>query len=144
MKVFATALLLSASLAVSAGTAIESVPHGSGAPGNVGVENATEVTNGIMHAPQYMPGYPTAATIWPRVIDLPCTRADGTVTCSGYEWSPALGRGEYLFFNQKVQEPLPTPEVVAPVKVPEVLATPLPQKYKAKPKKPLIKRKICK
>ncbi|WP_426147251.1 hypothetical protein [Polaromonas sp. DSR2-3-2] len=50
---------------------------------------------GVYHAPQYMPGFPTAATIWPRVIEVKCQND----LCAGYENTPALGRGEYLFFK---------------------------------------------
>lgn len=55
--------------------------------------------------PQYLPYYPTAATIWPRVIEVPCVREkDGKLTCEGYNWTPAMGRGEYLFIMPKVTE----------------------------------------
>ena len=34
---------------------------------------ATQVGDyGVYHAPQYMPGFPTAATIWPRVVEVKC------------------------------------------------------------------------
>ena len=60
-----------------------------------GTENALPVGSlGVWHVPQYLPGYPTAATIWPRVIFLQCT-AD---LCAGYTITPEVGRGEYLFF----------------------------------------------
>lgn len=78
---------------------IRQVDMGSGAPTNAKERNATiaqEVGDyGVYFAPQYMPGYPTAATIWPRVVNVRC---DGDM-CEGYENSPALGRGEYLFFK---------------------------------------------
>jgi hypothetical protein len=48
----------------------------------------------VWHVPQYLPGFPTAATIWPRVIILQCA----SDLCSGYEITPEMGRGEYLFF----------------------------------------------
>lgn len=51
--------------------------------------------HGVYHAPQYMPGFPTAATIWPRIIEVQCQNN----LCAGYEITPALGRGEYLFFK---------------------------------------------
>ena len=58
-------------------------------------DNAEPVGDlGVWHVPQYMPGYPTAATIWPRVVIIQC---EGDV-CPGYEVTPELGRGEYLFF----------------------------------------------
>lgn len=57
---------------------------------------ATQVGDyGVYHVPQYMPGYPTAATIWPRVVEVKCQNN----ACEGYQNTPALGRGEYLFFK---------------------------------------------
>ena len=86
---------------------------GSGTPAKnaSGFENAkvvdnSKVENNILHAPQYMPGYPTAAVIWPRVVEVPCTKtAKGDLNCSGYNWSPAMGPGEYLFVSPRVVEP---------------------------------------
>lgn len=74
---------------------------------------ATQVGDyGVYHAPQYMPGFPTAATIWPRVVEVKCQND----LCEGYENTPALGRGEYLFFK-----PVNT---VATVSMPIVVAVP--------------------
>ena len=74
-------------------------------------ENAKVVGNyGVYHAPQYMPGYPTASTIWARVIDVQCSG----VRCSGYNWSPEMGRGEYLFFRPLAVAPIPVAERVVP------------------------------
>lgn len=76
---------------------------------------ATQVGNyGVYHAPQYMPGFPTAATIWPRVVEVKCQND----LCEGYENTPALGRGEYLFFK-----PINT---VAAVSIPVVAPAPVP------------------
>jgi len=106
---------------------IERDTLGSGTPGKAGFENSTLVLdNDIYHAPQYMAAFPTAATIWPRVVDVACVRVgtsveatydkDGSMTgvfaqptlkCEGYEWTPKMGRGEYLFFRPHVQEPAP-------------------------------------
>lgn len=107
------AVLVAASVAsFAAEVSVGRVANGSGTPGNVGVENAKEVYNDILHAPQYMAGYPTAATIWPRVIDVPCTKeANGNLKCDGYKWTPNLGRGEYLFVSPKVVE-APAPVVI--------------------------------
>lgn len=75
---------------------IERVNMGSGLQNATGTENAQPVGDlGVWHAPQYMPGYPTAASIWPRVVEVEC--ADSV--CSGYTVTPDLGRGEYLFFR---------------------------------------------
>ena len=71
---------------------------GSGEPGQGGLENATLVEDGMYHAPQYLPGFPTAATIWPRVISVPCRKNGDALVCEGYHWLPEFGRGEYLYF----------------------------------------------
>lgn len=58
------------------------------------------------YVPQYLPYYPTAATIWARVIEVPCEKAaDGKVTCEGYNWTPNMGRAEYLFIMPKIKQP---------------------------------------
>lgn len=67
---------------------------------NVSVTSQSDVAlpvgdYGVYHVPQYMPGFPTAATIWPRVVEVECQND----LCAGYESTPALGRGEYLFFK---------------------------------------------
>jgi len=96
-------------------------PLGSGQPGATGFENATKWDNNIFHAPQYMPGYPTAAVLYPRVIDVECVRATNGLNCKGYNWLPELGRGEYLMIRPVVKEtPKPT-VVVVPGPVREVL-----------------------
>lgn len=102
---------------------------GSGTPPVVnagGLENAkvvdnAKVENNTLHAPQYMPNYPTSATIWPRVVEIPCTKvASGDLNCAGYNWNPAMGRGEYLFVQPKVVE-APKPVImVVPGPVREV------------------------
>ena len=77
----------------------------------------------IFHSAQYMPGHPTSATIYPRVIEVKCTETpahrrahgpqDGPAalmikTCNGYNWSPSMGRAEYLFVTPLVEkEPAP-------------------------------------
>lgn len=123
------------------------VIDGSGSPGNsIGVENAREVENNIFHAPQYMPNYPTAATIWPRVIDVPCVKNGDDLKCEGYHWTPDMGRGEYLFFTPVVKAD--TPEVIVkPIPEPVIQQmTPIPAKLKAKPKKFVLMKpkKVCK
>ena len=91
---------LAAACMASAQTApeIQREPLGSGEPGTTGYEAAVLVFDNVWHVPQYLPGSPTAASIWPRAIPVRCT-PDGTrLLCEGYEWTPALGRGEYLYF----------------------------------------------
>lgn len=104
------AALAVTSTAFAAEVNIKRAALGSGTPAlNVsGVENAVvvdnaKVENNILHAPQYMPNFPTAATIWPRVIEVPCTKeSTGNVSCAGYNWSPSMGPGEYLFVRPRV------------------------------------------
>lgn len=76
---------------------------GSGTPGYTEFEPATHMGEGIYHAQQYMPQYPTAAVLWPRVIDIECEKPGNTYICEGYNWLPALGRGEYLYVRPHVK-----------------------------------------
>lgn len=82
---------------------------GSGSPEFTGVEQATHWDNDIYHAPQYMPGYPTAATLWPRVVDVDCEENGKVLNCNGYHWTPNMGRGEYLMIHPVIT---PKPDVV--------------------------------
>jgi hypothetical protein len=75
---------------------------GSGEPGQAGNEPATPIYNNVFHAPQYLPGSPTAASIWPRVIEVNCRQAGARLECDGYNWTPRMGRGEYLYFMPTV------------------------------------------
>jgi hypothetical protein len=92
---------------------IEREALGSGQPYAQGMETAQRVgDNDYFHAPQYMPGYPTAATIYPRVVRVAC---QSPAECEGYHWTPGLGRGEYLFVEPElVQVAAPPPEEPAP------------------------------
>jgi len=98
---------------------------GSGTPGKTGFENAVKWDNNIFHAPQYMPGHPTAATLYPRVVDVECTKVTSGLNCKGYNWMPAMGRGEYLMVNPVLApEPVVVTKTVVvpgPVVVKEVL-----------------------
>lgn len=79
---------------------IENRPLGSGEPGDVnGFAVGKRVYPGMYQSIQYMPGYPTAVTIFPRVIDVQCIQTAVNVICEGYSWSPKLGPGEYLWFH---------------------------------------------
>ena len=85
---------------------------GSGTPqyNEKGVENAVvvdnaKVENNILHVPQYMPNHPTAATIYPRVLEVPCKTVNGKLNCDSYNWTPAMGRAEYLFIKPKLVVP---------------------------------------
>lgn len=77
---------------------------GTGVPGSSsGTVKAYPLPDGTYFVPQYLPGSPTAATIYPRVVDVPCIKnQDGTLTCSGYHWSPEMGRAEYLFIQPRI------------------------------------------
>lgn len=85
--------------------------YGSGTPGAKGMENAQVVENDLFHSPQYLPFHPTAGTIWPRVVEVPCIRTGAILKCEGYNWTPKMGRGEYLFFKPRIIEPA-KPEIV--------------------------------
>jgi hypothetical protein len=92
------------------------------------IENAFEVDNNVFHAPQYMPGYPTSAVIYPRVIDTTCEEVATSLNCSGYHWLPSMGRAEYLFFKPNVIRQ-PEREIVEQiVVVPVERVTPTPKK----------------
>lgn len=100
------AILVAAAMAAAAGAQpapqlqIERRVLGSGEPGQAGFENAVPVAIGdnVYHGPQYLPGYPTAATLWPRIVQVRCSRGQNLLQCEGYQWTPALGRAEYLYF----------------------------------------------
>jgi hypothetical protein len=105
---------------------------GTGTPSvmdTIGLENAAYVDDGYYHVPQYMPNFPTAATIWPRVVEVGCKKASIGVVCDGYHWSPKLGRGEYLFLLPKVKEESIIPEI-APPPPPQIVYIEVPVKKK--------------
>ena len=85
---------------------------GSGQPNSTGIENATKWDNDIYHAPQYMPGYPTAAVLYPRIVDVRCTKDENVINCKGYNWIPDMGRGEYLMIRTNI---VPEVNPVAPI-----------------------------
>lgn len=104
MKKALLALALLASTAVMAqDVGVSRTPLGSGQPGQGGLENAQKWDNNIYHAPQYMPGHPTAATLYPRVVDVPCVQTTTGLSCKGYNWMPEMGRGEYLMIRPIIQ-----------------------------------------
>lgn len=99
----------------AADTTINQIQLGSGVPSGEKLTNAPHVMDGMYHAPQYLPGHPTAATIWPRVVDVECSKAEDLsrpngegVVCNGYNWAPSMGRGEYIFIRPRFKdEPAP-------------------------------------
>lgn len=82
--------------------------------------NSINWNNDIYHSPQYMPGYPTAATIFPRVVDVDCVRVINGISCKGYNWLPEMGRGEYLMVHPVIHEP-PQPQIITKIITKEVL-----------------------
>ena len=78
---------------------IDRMSLGSGTPGNSGVENALKWDAEVYHAPQYMPGYPTASVIFPRAISVLCMQKGADLHCKGYNWLPEMGRAEYLMIR---------------------------------------------
>lgn len=95
---------------------VERLPFGSGTPGAAGMtgtEAASPVADGLYHVPNHMPGFPTAATIWPRELPLECEvdPASGEPTCHGYRVLPTVGRGEYIFVRPYAKA-APPPAVV--------------------------------
>lgn len=108
---------------------VERHPLGSGTPATgytEGEELAHVVADGLYHVPNYMPGYPTAAVIWPREVPVECDtrRPADTPSCTGYRVHPATGRGEYIFVRPYAK-PLVTPPMVIQASPP-----PLPVTYK--------------
>ncbi len=86
---------------------IDRISLGSGTPGNEGVENAIEWDLNLYHAPQYMPGYPTASTIFPRAISVLCMKQQTGLHCKGYNWLAEMGRAEYLMIRPMIVKEFP-------------------------------------
>jgi hypothetical protein len=107
---------------------------GSGVPVEAGTPapaTAAHVAGNEYHVPNHLPGHPTAATLWPRIVYVPCKRVEsqaGEVECAGYDVSPL--RGEYVYLRPLI-EPPPPPKPVEPP--PRPVPRPAPQV----PKKPM-------
>lgn len=92
---------------------VAGVPLGSGLPSSGPVPQDAEaegVADGDFHAPGMLPGHPTAAPLWPRVVHVPCRRdaaAGGDLRCAGYDVSPT--RGEYIYVRPVMVAPPPEP-----------------------------------
>lgn len=105
---------------------LENHVYGSGTPGEIGRQAAVEVEYGIYHAPQYMPYFPTAATIWPRVIEVECETLE---KCFGYDYLPKYGRAEYLFIRPVIKKnPAPPPNIVLVPSEPKIIYVEVPKK----------------
>jgi hypothetical protein len=122
------ALALMAGTVFAQGIDVQRRNLGSGTPGLTGMENATKWadTVDVYHLPQYLPGYPTAASIWPRAVEVQCKDEAGKKTCDGYDWQPKYGRGEYLFVHAvPAKEPkVIIKETVKVVEVPKIVEIP--------------------
>jgi hypothetical protein len=121
------ALLTVAGAASAADLSIERREGGFGTPGLNGLENAQlwDGSTSIYHALTYLPGSPTAATIYPRVVDVECSKdAKGNFSCGGFNWRQELGRAEYLFVRPVVAKEQPVKEVVVVKEVVKVIETP--------------------
>jgi hypothetical protein len=114
--ILTAALALMASVAGAQTVSIGNVQLGSGTPGEQGKEPAVPWESNISHAAQYLPGYPTAAVIFPRVVEVKCDSVDGKlINCDGYTWTPNMGRAEYLMIKP-VARPVPQVQVKEVVK----------------------------
>ena len=107
-------LALLISTAALAAPEVENLPLGSGEPARGltgGSTPALTLPDRLIHVPGYMPGYPTAATIWPRVVQVNGRYTpDGKFVCDGYEITPELGRGEYVFVQCNPEVPVTPPQ----------------------------------
>ncbi len=113
---FGISIWLMAALAHAA-VVINNEPLGDGPPSHtmtVGTTKAYYWGDGLYFVPGYMPGWPTAATMWPRVVTVKCVKeTDGTIHCDGYEIrdQQIQHRGEYILFRPIIVDP-PKPPVV--------------------------------
>lgn len=99
-KLFITVLLAFISLSASAQYVVDNKLLG---PGNfeLGSSPAFKVLGDLYHVPQFMPGYPTSATIWPRVTKTKCRFETRTIYCDPVRLTQFGDRAEYLFFTEK-------------------------------------------
>ena len=119
---------------------VDSEAYGSGTPGTM-TEQAKVVDGnaGVYHVPQYLPLYPTAASIWPRVIEVPCEKVNGDLKCAGYSWTPEMGRAEYLFIKPIVRE---KPVVLVPKEIIKEVIKEVPVLYVPVLKEVVPKKKL--
>lgn len=60
---------------------------------------------GIHHVPGMLPGHPTAATLWPRIIRVECKKEGEKLKCDYPARSPSVGRAEYVLYEPVIHEP---------------------------------------
>lgn len=111
MKKIAAIMLVAAGVGAQAQDGrltVENSILGSGV-NNVGNSLAVEVHHGVFHVLQYMPGFPTAATLWPTVIKHNCNIPNKD--CELFDYKPSYGRAEYLFFRPFEEKESPVPVV---------------------------------
>jgi hypothetical protein len=105
------------------------VPMGSGTPSvgeTSGYDEATPVADGLYHVPGFLPYESSAASMWPRVVNVKCHSQDGEWYCTGYHIDGVLERGEDVYVRPqfiKVVTPVVPITVVPEVKAP---VTPVP------------------
>jgi hypothetical protein len=124
------------------GFAIKSNPLGSGTPAKSvtdGVDVAAPVADGYYHVPGFLPGRPTAATIWPMVQNVECDKVGEKIVCNGYQVNQeGNGKGEYIYIIPHVNDHVPQKEVITTIVVhdsPKITPTP---KRVIKPRKKRI------
>lgn len=104
--------------------AIEDRTYGSGNSESMHTVEVITQPGGVGWAPQHMPGYPTAATLWPRVVEVECKISGKNLICDGYQVRPQYGRGEYLFIkpiNKKKDTIIQAPACVTCNSAPPVI-----------------------
>jgi hypothetical protein len=97
--------------AAGARVRIAGVQLGSGVPvaGQAPADSlADHVADGDFHVPGVLPGHPTAASLWPRVVRVACDHrvAQGELRCGGYDVAPL--RGEYIYVRPVMLAPTTT------------------------------------
>lgn len=103
---------------------VEKRALGAGKPAaflTLGSDRAVYIDDGYYFAPQYMPMYPTAGVIWPRIVAVDCDVVGNGLACDGYEWLPKLGRGEYLFVIPQLRKAPPVSTITQSTTVPIIV-----------------------
>jgi hypothetical protein len=86
---------------------VQRVPYGSGTPQagvTTGYDVAQSVGSGLYAVPSYLPYEPTGVTMYPRVVQVPCSKTGTEWKCAGYAITPGLGRGEYILIQPVLQK----------------------------------------